>query len=109
VIKAKTALYRRYGKPWHRPRLQNLDDYDIARTYAAEYRDGASLYPSPVSSPWMRRYPHPGLSRAISITRTRIACAMRGRPGVRRGYAHRLLTRSACHRSRVRREMIRRT
>ena len=29
VIKAKRAPYRRHGKPWHRPALQNLDDYDI--------------------------------------------------------------------------------
>ena len=29
VIKAKCAPYRRHGKPWHRPALQNLDDYDI--------------------------------------------------------------------------------
>jgi group II intron reverse transcriptase/maturase len=29
VIKAKCAPYRRHGKPWHRPALQNLDDFDI--------------------------------------------------------------------------------
>jgi hypothetical protein len=44
VIKAKTAPYRRHGKPWHRPRLQNLDDYDIVRTYAAEYRGIVNYY-----------------------------------------------------------------
>jgi hypothetical protein len=71
--------------------------------------DGASLYRSPVSSPWMRRYPQPGLSRAISSTSARTAWAVRGRPGLRRGYAHRLLTRSACQRSKVRGETIRRT
>ena len=38
VIKAKSASYRHQGKPWHRPRLQNLDDYDIVRAYGAEYR-----------------------------------------------------------------------
>src|SRR5215469_13230245 len=38
VVKAKTAPYRRRGKPWHRPGLQNLDAYDIVRAYGAEYR-----------------------------------------------------------------------
>ena len=32
------APYRRRGKPWHRPQLQNLHDYDIVRIYGAEYR-----------------------------------------------------------------------
>jgi group II intron reverse transcriptase/maturase len=44
VIKAKTAPYRHRGKPWHRPRLQNLDDYDIVRIYGAEYRGIANYY-----------------------------------------------------------------
>jgi group II intron reverse transcriptase/maturase len=44
VIKAKCAPYRRHGKPWHRPRLQNLDDYDIVQTYAAEYRGIIGYY-----------------------------------------------------------------
>ena len=44
VIKAKCAPYRRHGKPWHRPALQNLDDYDIVRTYGAEYRGIVSYY-----------------------------------------------------------------
>ena len=38
VIKAKRVPYRRRGKPWHRARLLNLDDYDIVRIYGAEYR-----------------------------------------------------------------------
>jgi hypothetical protein len=38
VIKAKRALYRHHGKPWHRPAMQNLDDYDIVRVYGAEKR-----------------------------------------------------------------------
>jgi group II intron reverse transcriptase/maturase len=38
VVRAQCARYRRHGKPWHRSRLQNLDDYDIVRTYGAEYR-----------------------------------------------------------------------
>ena len=38
VVKAQCARYRQHGKPWHRSRLQNLDDYDIVRIYGAEYR-----------------------------------------------------------------------
>jgi hypothetical protein len=38
VIKAKRVPYRQHGKPWHRPALQNLDDYDIIQAYGAEYR-----------------------------------------------------------------------
>ena len=44
VIKTKRAPYRRHGKPWHRSRLQNLDDYDIVQTYAAEYRGIIGYY-----------------------------------------------------------------
>ena len=36
--------YRRHGKPWHRSALQNLDDYDIVQTYAAEYRGIVGYY-----------------------------------------------------------------
>jgi group II intron reverse transcriptase/maturase len=44
VIKAQCARYRQRGKPWHRTRLQNLDDYDIVRIYGAEYRGVVSYY-----------------------------------------------------------------
>ena len=44
VIKAQCARYRQHGKPWHRPRLQNLDDYNIVRIYGAEYRGVANYY-----------------------------------------------------------------
>jgi len=44
VIKAQCARYRQQGKPWHRSRLQNLDDYDIVRTYGAEYRGVVNYY-----------------------------------------------------------------
>jgi len=44
VIKAQCAPYREHGKPWHRSRLQNLDDYDIVRIYGAEYRGVVSYY-----------------------------------------------------------------
>jgi group II intron reverse transcriptase/maturase len=44
VIKAKIVPYRRRGKPWHRTGLQNPDDYDIVRTYGAEYRGIVNYY-----------------------------------------------------------------
>jgi group II intron reverse transcriptase/maturase len=44
VIKAQCARYRKQGKPWHRSRLQNLDDYDIIRIYGAEYRGVVNYY-----------------------------------------------------------------
>jgi hypothetical protein len=44
VIGAQCARYRQHGKPWHRPRLQNLDDYDIVRVYGAEYRGVVNYY-----------------------------------------------------------------
>ena len=44
VIKAQCARYRQQGKPWHRSRLQNLDDYDIVRIYGAEYRGVVGYY-----------------------------------------------------------------
>jgi group II intron reverse transcriptase/maturase len=44
VIKAQCARYRQHGKPWHRPALQNLDDYDIVRTYGAEYQGVVNYY-----------------------------------------------------------------
>jgi hypothetical protein len=36
--------HRKHGKPWHRTRLQNLDDYDIVRIYGAEYRGIVNYY-----------------------------------------------------------------
>src|SRR5277367_5266606 len=44
VVKAQCARYRQHGKPWHRTRLQNLDDYDIVRIYGAEYRGVVNYY-----------------------------------------------------------------
>jgi hypothetical protein len=44
VVKAQSARYRQHGKPWHRSRLQNLTDYDIVRTYGAEYRGVVNYY-----------------------------------------------------------------
>jgi hypothetical protein len=42
-------------------------------------------WPRPTSSPWMRRYPHVGLSVAISITSQRITIVVAGLPGRRGG------------------------
>jgi group II intron reverse transcriptase/maturase len=44
VIKAQCARYRQHGKPWHRPKLQNLDGYDIVRLYGAEYQGVVNYY-----------------------------------------------------------------
>jgi group II intron reverse transcriptase/maturase len=44
VITAQCARYRKHGKPWHRSRLQNLDDYDIVRKYGAEYAGVINYY-----------------------------------------------------------------
>jgi group II intron reverse transcriptase/maturase len=44
VITAQCARYRKHGKAWHRPRLQNLDDYDIVRACGAEYRGVVNYY-----------------------------------------------------------------
>ena len=44
VIRAQCARYRNHGKPWHRSRLQNLDDYDIIRVCGAEYRGVVNYY-----------------------------------------------------------------
>ena len=44
VITAQCARYRKHGKPWHRPRLQNLDDYEIVRIYGADYRGVVNYY-----------------------------------------------------------------
>ena len=44
VVTAQCARYRQHGKPWHRPRLLNLDDYDIVRIYGAEYAGVVNYY-----------------------------------------------------------------
>jgi group II intron reverse transcriptase/maturase len=44
VVTAQCARYRQHGKPWHRSRLQNLDDYDIVRIYGAEYAGVVNYY-----------------------------------------------------------------
>jgi hypothetical protein len=67
---------------------------------------GASLCPRPVSSPWMRRYPQPGFSLAISPTSARTAGPVLGRPGAQREEVQCHRTRWACQRSRVRGETI---
>src|SRR5258706_7793462 len=44
VVKAQCARYRQHGKPSRRSRLQNQDDYDIVRVFAAEYRGVVNYY-----------------------------------------------------------------
>jgi group II intron reverse transcriptase/maturase len=44
VVKAQCARYRQHGTPSRRTRLQNQDDYDIVRVYAAEYRGVVNYY-----------------------------------------------------------------
>ena len=44
VITAKCAPYLRRGKPEARTAMCNLDDYDIVRAYAAEYRGIVQYY-----------------------------------------------------------------
>ncbi len=44
VIKARRAPYRGHGKPCHRSAMQNLDDFDIVKTYGAEYRGVVQYY-----------------------------------------------------------------
>ena len=61
----------------------------------------ASLIPSPTSSPWMRRYPQPGFSRANCSTSSRSSAAVGGRPGRRGRYVQRRATSSRCQRRSV--------
>jgi group II intron reverse transcriptase/maturase len=44
VITAKCAPYLRHGKPEARTAMTNLDDHDIVRAYAAEYRGVVQYY-----------------------------------------------------------------
>ncbi|MGQ0775488.1 MAG: reverse transcriptase domain-containing protein [Pseudonocardiales bacterium] len=44
VPTAKCAPYLKRGKPAHRTDRQNLDDYDIVRTYGSEYRGIVQYY-----------------------------------------------------------------
>jgi hypothetical protein len=43
--------------------------------------DAAMVTPSRASSPWMRRYPHVGFSRARRMIVRRVSTAVEGRPG----------------------------
>jgi group II intron reverse transcriptase/maturase len=44
LIKAKSALYTKRGKPARRPQVINYDDHDIVRIYGAEYRGLVQYY-----------------------------------------------------------------
>src|SRR5664279_2626141 len=64
----------------------------------------ATRWPRPRSSPWMRRWPQVGFSRASRSTKARITAGVGGRPPVearRRGYVQRRVTSSRCQRSSV--------
>ena len=68
-----------------------------ARRRISHTVEGVSRWPSPAGSPWILRYPQPGLSAAI---RSRIVGRVAGRPP-RRGTDQRRRIRSRCHRSTV--------
>jgi hypothetical protein len=61
---------------------------------------GATVMPSPASSPWIRRYPHDSFSRASRSTTDRTLRRTGGRPGRPRldQRAQRRRTMSRCHR-----------
>ncbi len=56
VIKAKRAPYLRHGKPWHRPAMQNLDDYEIVKIYGAEYRGIVQYYRLAYDVSWLNGF-----------------------------------------------------
>jgi hypothetical protein len=71
-----------------------------ARRRMSHTVEGASRWPSPTSSPWILRYPQPGLSAASRNTNSRIVGRVGGRPGRRRAVQRRRI-RSRCQRSTV--------
>jgi hypothetical protein len=62
--------------------------------------DGATVMPSPASSPWIRRYPHDSFSRASRSTADRTLRCVAGRPErpTRDRRAQRRRTMSRCQR-----------
>ena len=62
--------------------------------------DGATVMPSPASSPWIRRYPHDSFSRASRSTTDRTLQCVAGRPERPRrdSRAHRRRAMSRCQR-----------
>jgi pimeloyl-ACP methyl ester carboxylesterase len=59
--------------------------------------DAPRVCPRPASSPWMRRYPQVGFSRASRLMRTRAPRVVEGRPGIRiRVVLQRRATRARC-------------
>jgi hypothetical protein len=65
--------------------------------------DGATMMPSPASSPWIRRYPHDSFSRARRSTTDRTVRRTGGRPERPRrdNRTHRRRTMSRCQRKTV--------
>ena len=58
--------------------------------------DGATVTPSFVTSPWIRRYPHSEFSFASRTTRRAMLGTVGGRPGLRRLLVSYLLLQPAC-------------
>src|SRR5205814_1167041 len=44
AITRRCALYKRHGKPWHRPQMLSDRDYSIMSQYQAEYRGVVQYY-----------------------------------------------------------------
>ena len=64
--------------------------------------DGATVTPSFVSSPWIRRYPHSGFSFASRTASLAMLWTVGGRPGLRRRLVSYFLAASLrCQASRV--------
>ena len=63
--------------------------------------DAARRWPSPLSSPWMRRYPQVGFSAARRSASRRSSAAVGGRPGGRCGWVQCPAMRRRCQRNSV--------
>ena len=61
--------------------------------------DAARRWPSPASSPWMRRYPQVGFSAARRSTSRRSSAEVDGRPGGRCGWVQCPTMRRQCQRN----------
>ena len=89
---------------------RNCDQVTLQRVGAGSIRallricqtvDAARRWPSPASSPWMRRYPQVGLSAARRSVSRRISAEVDGRPGGRCGWVQCRAMRRRCQRNSV--------
>ena len=55
VVEEKCALYKRNGKPIHRPELINDDDFTIINLYQSEYRGVVQFYSLAQNIAWLER------------------------------------------------------